>query len=98
MDITKEVSKKSFWALKISEVLDLLETTTDGLTAEEVAERAKIFGKNEISKEKKIAKLRILFNQFKSPLIFLLIIAGGITILLKDYTDAIVILAAALVN
>ena len=98
MAIAKEIQKKSFWALKTGEVLDLLETTNEGLSENEVQERIKIFGKNEISEQQKITKLKIFFNQFKSPLIFLLLIAGAITILLADYTDAIAILAAALIN
>ena len=54
--------------------LDLLETTNDGLTKEEIEKRGGIFGKNEIEEQKKIQKIRILLNQFRSPLIFLLII------------------------
>ncbi|MDO8430357.1 MAG: cation-transporting P-type ATPase, partial [bacterium] len=96
--LTSDITKKSFWALKSSEVLDILETTSEGLTEEEISERSELFGKNEIVEQKRAAKLRILASQFKSPLIFLLLIAGSITILLKDYTDAAVILAAAAVN
>jgi len=96
--IIRDVANKSFWALKISEVLDLLESTQEGLTDEEAKKRLKIFGKNEISRGKKTTRIKILLNQFKNPLIFLLLIAGSITILLKDYRDAIAIFAAALIN
>lgn len=96
--LNKNTLKKSFWALKTSEVLDLLETTNEGLAEEEIKERLKLFGKNKIPEQKRIAKLKLLLNQFKSPLIFLLLIAGAITILLKDYTDAVFILAAAVIN
>src|SRR3989344_1701819 len=99
MIFTKDVIKKSFWALKSGEVLDLLETTNEGLSEEEVLERRELFGINKIAAEKKSSlKLRIFFNQCKSPLIFLLAIAGTITIILKDYPDAAVIFAAVLVN
>src|SRR3989344_2550291 len=98
MAIAEEIQKKSFWALKTSEVLDLLETTNEGLSENEIRERLKIFGKNEISEQQKITRIKIFLSQFKNPLIFLLLIAGAITILLKDYRDAIAILAAALLN
>ena len=99
MIFTKDVIKKSFWALKSGEVLDLLETTNEGLSEEEVLERRELFGINKIAAEKRSSlKLRIFFNQCKSPLIFLLAIAGTITIILKDYPDAAVIFAAVLVN
>ncbi len=98
MEIIHNITKKSFWALKVNEVLDLLETTNNGLTEEEVKERTEIFGKNEIEKQKKIAKLKLFLNQFKSPLIFLLLIAGLITLIVKDYTDAAAIFAATFIN
>src|SRR3989344_3486229 len=99
MIFTKDVIKKSFWALKSGEVLDLLETTNEGLSEEEVLERRGLFGINKIAAEKRSSlKLRIFFNQCKSPLIFLLAMAGTITIILKDYQDAAVIFAAVLVN
>ena len=94
----QNITQKSFWAIKSGDVLDLLETTNEGLSEDEVRERIKIFGKNEISEKKKITKIKIFLSQFKNPLIFLLLIAGAITILLEDYRDAIAILAAALLN
>jgi len=98
MKLSENIIKKSFWAMKSSEALDLLETTNEGLAQEDVSSRLKTFGKNEIEKEKRIGKLKIFLNQFRSPLIFLLIVAGLITILVKDYTDASVIFAAAILN
>lgn len=98
MAISKEITQKSFWALRASEVLDLLETTNEGLSEEEVKERLKLFGKNEIAEQKRIAKIKIFLNQLKSPLIFILLIAGSITVLLKDYIDSIAIFAAATIN
>ena len=93
-----DIIQKSFWALKTSEVLDLLETTQEGLSEKEVQERLKIFGKNEISERKKIVKAKIFLNQFKNPIISLLLTAGFITLLLKDYIDALAIFTATLIN
>lgn len=98
MPITKEIIQKSFWALRAGEVLDLLETTNEGLSVEEVKERLKLFGKNEIAGQKRIAKIRIFLSQFKSPLIFILLIAGSITVLLNDYVDSIAIFVIIAIN
>ncbi len=98
MAISEKITEKSFWALKSGEVLDLLETTNDGLSEDEIKSRTKLFGKNEIAREVRITRIKLFLRQFKSPLIFLLLIAGGITILLEDYTDATAILAAAFIN
>lgn len=69
-----------------------------GLFAEEVKIRQKEFGKNKLPEEKPLSKLRIFLEQFKSPLIYILVIAGIITLLLREYTDCIVIWMAMLVN
>ena len=96
--ITEDITKKSFWALKVSEVLDLLETTNEGISEVEAGERIKSFGKNKIPEQDKTAKIKILLNQFANPLIFLLLIAGFVTALIKDYADAGVIFSAAILN
>ena len=96
--ITKETLRKSFWALPVHEALDALETTASGLMRDEAEERLRVFGKNVLAKRIRITKLKILVRQFGSPLIFLLLIAGGVTLFLKDFKDAGFILAAALIN
>ena len=96
--IALESIKKSFWALTINETLEVLETTPKGLTQSEAERRQELFGQNVIPGKKRATKLILFLEQLKSPLIFLLLIAGGITILVKDYKDAAVIFAAALLN
>ena len=69
-----------------------------GLKEKDVESRQLKFGKNEIAGEKPLSGLKILFDQFKSPLIYILIIAGIITLTLKDFTDSIVIFGAVILN
>jgi Ca2+-transporting ATPase len=70
----------------------------NGLSFEEVKIRQKKFGKNKIPEEKPLTSLKILFDQFKSPLIYILVIAGIVTLFLKDFTDSIVIFGAVFLN
>ncbi|MDE2001337.1 MAG: HAD-IC family P-type ATPase [Patescibacteria group bacterium] len=93
-----DVTEKSFWALKASDALELLETTSEGITEDEAKERLEVFGKNKIAEAKKATKLAILLSQFSNPLIFLLLVAAAITLMLSDARDAAAILVAALVN
>ena len=69
-----------------------------GLTEKEVRKRRKEFGKNKLPEKKSFSKIKILFDQFKSPLIYILIIAGIVTFVLGKFTDSIVIFLAVLVN
>lgn len=98
MSILPSITEKSFWALPVHECLNILETSNEGLSEEEAKKRRYIFGPNTIPEKSKITKTKILLNQLKSPLIFILLIAGAITIALKDYADASFIIAAALIN
>jgi len=81
------------------EVVKLLGTDENfGLSLEEVKIRQKKFGPNKISKEKPFSNLKIFLEQFKSPLIYVLIIAGIITFILKEFTDSLVIFLAVFIN
>lgn len=89
----------SWHSLNISEVVKLLKTNKEkGLTEKEVQLRRKESGKNLLPEGKPISKLSIFLEQLKSPLIFILIIAGIITLFLKEFTDSIVIFGAVFLN
>jgi Ca2+-transporting ATPase len=92
--------EKTFWHnLSIEKVIKILETDLEqGLAEKEVKERQKTFGKNKLPEEKPLSSLKIYFEQFRSPLIYILVIAGIITLILKEFTDAIVIFGAVFLN
>ncbi len=51
--ITNKVQESSFWALSVSEVVELLRTNSQsGISEEEAGERLKIFGLNVIEKSR----------------------------------------------
>ena len=85
--------------LSLKEVVKILNSDIEkGLSENEVLKRRKKIGKNLFPKEKPPSKLRLLLEQFRSPLIYILMIAGVITIILKEYTDSIVIFGAVILN
>jgi len=89
-----------FWHnLSIKEVFKILKTDPErGLSEKEVEIRQKEFGKNELPEEKPLSSFKIFLEQFRSPLIYILVIAGFITLFLKEWTDAIVIFGAVILN
>ncbi len=83
----------------IQEVLKKLNSDSEkGLSEKEVFQRQEKFGRNLLPEEKPLSKLRIFLEQLKSPLIYILIIAGIVTLFLGEYTDSIVIFGAVLLN
>ncbi|MGB9911537.1 MAG: cation-translocating P-type ATPase [Microgenomates group bacterium] len=73
-------------------------TFMEGLTSLEAQKLLKEYGLNELQLKKEISPLKIFLSQFTSPLIYVLVLAGIVTIFLKDYADAIVIFLAVLIN
>ncbi len=89
-----------FWHnLSTKEVVKILKTNLKkGLNQEQVEIHQKEFGKNSLPKEKTLSRIKIFLRQFKSPLIYILLIAGFVTLFLKEYGDSIIIFGATIVN
>ena len=93
------MAEKVWHNLAWEEAVKKLESDSErGLSDEEVWARQKRFGKNLLPEEKPLSRLRIFFKQFRSPLIYILVIAGIITLILREYTDSIVIFGAVILN
>lgn len=69
-----------------------------GLTESEAARRLAETGPNELPASGRRGRLRILFDQFRSPLVYVLLVAAGATIAIGHPVDAAVILGVVLVN
>jgi len=70
----------------------------NGLTSVQASKLLKKYGLNELKGRKQVSGLKIFLSQFTSPLIYVLVFAGIVTLFLKDFTDAIVIFAAVVIN
>jgi len=93
------VSAEEKWhASEVAEALERLETNTSGLSQEEAASRLKQYGFNKLAAVGKISPLMILFRQFKSILILILVGATIISLVTGHGVDAVVIFAIVLVS
>ncbi len=84
--------------ISTKKVVDKLKTGKRGLGKEEVEKRREEYGLNKLPEKKKLGKFQIFISQFKNPLIYILLIAAGISFFLREYTDMIVILVAVAIN
>src|SRR3989338_4850288 len=93
------IAEKNFWSMPEADVVDVLESDVrDGITEDEAARRRKVYGANIIEQQHRSATFSILVDQFKSPLILVLAIAGITTLFTSHLRDALFILAALAVN
>ena len=87
------------YGVSLEKVIKRLKTDIKtGLTEDAVKRKRREFGINLIPSKKPLAKTRLLLEQFKSPLIYILLIAGFVVLIFKEFTDAIVIYAAIILN
>ncbi len=87
------------WYLKTpQEIFSLLTTGNHGLSLKEAARRLKSSGANKLPEAKVRSLISIFFEQFQSPLIYVLFIASGVVFFLGEYIDGSLILFVLLFN
>jgi len=69
-----------------------------GLTAEEVLKRRAQFGENRLLGEKGVSAWTILFNQLKSPLVYIILTAAGVSLALGELGDFAIIMAVVVID
>ncbi len=91
--------KEPHWhALAAEEVLKALESDLEGLAPEEAARRLRRFGPNLLPAPKPPSLLWRFLLQFHNVLIYVLLVAGLVSLLLGHLLDAAVILAVVVIN
>jgi magnesium-transporting ATPase (P-type) len=97
--VTADPSERAPWhALDPEEVRARLDAGPHGLPSDEAARRLERFGPNRLEETPPPGPLVVLLNQFRSPLVYILVVATVVTIALRDYVDAGVIAAVLALN
>ncbi|MGE5585962.1 MAG: cation-translocating P-type ATPase [Bacillota bacterium] len=65
----------------------------DGLSDSEVEERRKTYGPNVLPSRKGPSRLAIFLSQFTSPLVYVILGAGLVSLVLREYSDFLIIMA-----
>jgi P-type Mg2+ transporter len=82
----------SFWSKQVPEVAQSVNSSVSGLSEQDAQETLKRVGPNLIHSREKITPLGLFLNQFKSPIVLILIFATVISAFLQDWADAVIIL------
>jgi len=90
--------QSTFWSLSKDQVLQQTHSTTSGLSRQEAKQRLSQYGANSLKQKHKSSALMLLLNQFKSPIILILIFAAVLSIFLQDAADAMIILTIVLIS
>ncbi|WOX54948.1 HAD-IC family P-type ATPase [Methanoculleus sp. UBA312] len=92
-------SRAAAWhALSADDVVERLTVPDGGLSGDEVSRRREIFGENALPQKRPPTVVEVFLRQFMSPLIYVLLAAGIISVLFSDLTDAVFIFIVILIN
>lgn len=79
-------------------VFQALASSETGLNTEQVQERLRLHGPNQITKKPTDSVLQLLWRQINNPLIWVLLGSAAVAILLGKVTDGLVVLSVVLIN
>ena len=89
---------RAWHALETDEVLEVLDTTLEGLTEAEAQARLQTYGENRQRPPEKRSRLMRFLAQFRNLLIYILLGAAVVTALLGHWIDTGAIVAVVLIN
>lgn len=99
VDDAEAQTKSQNWHCQPSEAVSAqLGSSTSGLSAQEAAKRLAVDGSNELTARVIVSPLQIFLGQFKSLIIWILIVAGVISGALGERINAIAILTIVVLN
>ncbi len=90
--------KSAFWSLSGEQLLQQTDSRITGLSRQEAKQRLSESGSNRLRQTAKSSALILLLNQFKSPIILILIFAALLSLSLQDRLDATIILTIVLIS
>jgi len=93
-----DTENKNWHSLEVNEVLKMLSTSESGLTDEEVKNRIRVYGKNDLPKKKKDGIFKIMFRQLMDPILILLIFTVVFSFMIDEVLDAVVIIFILVVD
>lgn len=99
--MSKEQKHDAFYTQSPEEVLQAVDSSSQGLSSAEASKRLADYGRNELAEGEKKSLLVKFLEQFKDLMIIILLIAAVLSVVTSgghDIADAIIILAVVVIN
>jgi Mg2+-importing ATPase len=90
------IGHKAYWTFDGSELLADLGSRRTGLSPGEARARLEHYGPNRLADEHDVRAAALLARQFASPLVLILIFGACVSLILREWTEAVIILAIVL--
>lgn len=95
---TDTIAGTRWHTLSADAALDRLESDREGLGDGEVEQRRAEFGPNELPREGHAGLAMVILRQFRDPLIYILLIAGSVSLAIGSLNNALFIFAVLVLN
>ncbi len=90
------LSDGKYWSRPTDSLLAELESSSSGLSAADARSRLIEYGPNVLKAGERLSAPRLLLNQFRSPIVLILLFATIVSSVVQDWVDAVIILAIVL--
>ena len=87
-----------FHSVDVGEVFDKLRSSKNGLSGAEASHRLSVFGRNSVEHVSRVSAIKIFLEQFSSPVVWILLVACGLSLVLGEIVEFWVILAIIVLN
>ena len=87
---------ENYWSLTPAQLLAALHGADAGLQPADAEQRLRDYGPNSIKEKQQVTAVGLFFNQFRSPLVLILIFAALVSITVGEWIDASIVLAVVL--
>jgi Mg2+-importing ATPase len=88
----------AYWTEDAGDLLRALGSGSGGLSDDEAARRLAVVGPNALAPETAVSSLRVLVDQFRSPLVLILAFAAVVSALAGEVSDSVVVAAIVLLS
>ncbi len=82
-----------FWSQEAASLAAALGSGPEGLSSQQAADLLERYGPNTVEDSSRLGAFRLFMRQFESPLVLILVFAGAISLTLREWVDASIILA-----
>ncbi len=87
------------WSQSSKSLVENLGTDPEkGLTQAQIQAKLAQYGKNILQDEARTSRIKLMLGQFKSPMVYTLVLAAAIAFILSEHLNAIAILAIVILN
>ena len=93
-----EQNSQTFWSITVEDLLNKLQSSANGLTVDEAKKRLTTYGANRLKPPKRSGTITLLIDQFRSPIILILLAATALSLFLHNFVDASIILSIVVIS